>query len=112
MARLSVVADSQVQESAPVTARLAGNGNPAGAMTKLQLEPVCVTVKVWPPMLSVAERGVELGLSAALNATEPGPLPLAPDVTVSHAASLDAVHAQPLATLTETEPLPPAAAIA
>ena len=48
-------------------------------------------------------------LAAALNATGPVPLPLAPDVTVSHAALLLAVHAQPLGAVTVTEPAPPAA---
>ena len=44
--------------------------------------------------------------------TEPLPAPLAPEVMVSHAALLDAVHAQPAPAVTETaDPLPPAAPI-
>jgi len=33
--------------------------------------------------------------AAALNATEPAPLPAAPDVIVNHVALLAAVHVQP-----------------
>jgi hypothetical protein len=40
-----------------------------------------------------------------LNATDPFPVPLAPDVIVSHAALLVAVHAQPAVVVTATEPL-------
>src|SRR6478672_8271140 len=91
-APVSDVPDSQVQELAPLTARLAGTGNPAGVMATLQGAPVCVTVKLWPPIVSVAGRWLLPALGATLNATVPGPLPFAPDVTVSHAALLDAVH--------------------
>ena len=40
----------------------------------------------------------------------PVPLPLAPDVTVSQLALLDAVQAQPAGAVTVTVPVPPAAA--
>jgi hypothetical protein len=47
---------------------------------------------------------------ATLNATDPFPLPLAPDVTVIHDALLLAVHGHPLAAETLTGvPAPPAA---
>ena len=46
-------------------------------------------------------------LAAIANATEPGPVPLAPDVTVIHEAFEAAVHAQVLAVVTVAEPLPP-----
>ena len=49
--------------------------------------------------------------AATLNATEPLPEPLAPEVTVTHAALLLAVQLQPLAADTATVPVPPAAAI-
>jgi hypothetical protein len=58
-----------------------------------------VRTAVWP---------VVLVLAGALNATAPGPVPLAPDVTVSHDALLLAVHAQPLVAVMVTEPVPPA----
>jgi hypothetical protein len=48
--------------------------------------------------------------AAALNATEPLPLPLAPDVTVIHDAPLLAVQAQPVAEVTAKLPDPPPAA--
>ena len=48
--------------------------------------------------------------AAALNPTEPLPLPLAPEVTVIHDAPLLAVHAQPVAEETLKVPDPPPAA--
>ena len=55
----------------------------------------CVTVNVCPPMVRVPLRWVVLALAAALNATVPPPLPLAPLVTVNHAVLLlTPVHAQ------------------
>ena len=59
-------------------------------------------------MLRTAVRPVVLVLAAALNATVPVPVPLAPDVTVSHDALLLAVHPQPLVAVIVTEPVPPA----
>jgi hypothetical protein len=58
----------------------------------------------------VALRDAVLVLAAAVNATVPLPVPLAPPVTVSHAALLVAVHAQPAPAVTPTEPVAPAAA--
>ena len=52
-----------------------------------------------------------LVLAAALNATVPLPLPLAPPVTVSHdVLLLTPVHAQPAGAVTLVEPVPPPAA--
>jgi hypothetical protein len=48
-------------------------------------------------------------LAAAAKVIEPDPLPLAPDVTVSQAALLLAVQAQPPGAATGTFPVPPAA---
>ena len=49
-------------------------------------------------------------LAAALNATVPLPLPLAPLVTVSHdVLLLTPVHAQPAGAVTPVEPVPPPA---
>ena len=59
-------------------------------------------------MLRSAVRPVVLVLAAALNATALVPVPLAPDVTVSHDALLLAVHPQPLVAVMVTEPVPPA----
>ena len=71
--------------------------------------PACVTVKVCPASVKVAVRMDDVVFAAALNATGPAPLPLAPDVTVSHAALLVAVQAHPVGAVTVTEPEPPAA---
>src|SRR6476620_11257132 len=67
-----------------------------------------VTVKVWPAIMSAAERGPPV-VAAALYATVPLPLPLAPEVIVSHAALLVAVQAHPAALVTGTLPVPPPA---
>ena len=79
---------------------------------EVHVTPAWVIVTVWPAIVSVAVRAVALVLAAALNVTVPEPVPLAPAVTVAHAASLLAVHAQPLAAVTVTEPEPPVAATA
>ena len=59
-------------------------------------------------MVIVAERPGPV-VAAALYCTSPVPLPLAPDVIVSHDALLDAVQAQPAPVVTATRPVPPAA---
>ena len=69
-----------------------------------------LTVKVWPPMVSVALRPAPV-LAATENATVPLPVPLAPDVIVIHGALLVAVHAHPLVAVTVTEPVPPPTAM-
>ena len=55
----------------------------------------CVTVNVWPATVMVPVRALP-GFAATLNATDPFPVPLAPEVTVTHATLLLAVQAQPL----------------
>ena len=50
-------------------------------------------------------RDAVAGLAATLYETVPLPLPLAPAVTVIHAALLVAVHAQPAPAVTVTVPL-------
>jgi hypothetical protein len=70
----------------------------------------CVTVNVWPPIVSVPVRGLVFGFAAALNATVPPPLPVAPLVTVSQDVSLlTPVHAQPASVVTVVDPVPPLA---
>jgi hypothetical protein len=69
------------------------------------------TENVWPAIVSVPVRDVVLGFAAALKATVPPPLPLAPLVTVSQdVLLLTAVHAQPASAVTVVDPVPPAAA--
>jgi hypothetical protein len=61
-------------------------------------------------MVRVPVRELVFGFAAALNATVPLPLPLAPLVTVSHDVSLlTPVHAHPAGAVTAVEPVPPAA---
>ena len=60
----------------------------------------------WPPMVRDAWRDVP-ELAATVNATLPGPLPLAPAVIVTHDALLVLDQAQPAAVCTDTLPDPP-----
>ena len=61
-------------------------------------------------MVRVPVRCVVLGFAAALNATVPVPLPLAPLVTVSHEVLLlTPVHAHPASVVTVVDPVPPPA---
>ena len=72
----------------------------------------CVTVNVWPAMVSVPFRGAP-PLAATVNETDPLPLPDAPDVTVIHDTLLTAVHGHTDVVVTFTAgTLPPPAATA
>ena len=83
----------------------------AGLIAYVQGAAACVTENVCPPIVSEPLRCVAFGFAAALNATVPVPLPLAPLVTVSHdVLLLTPVHAQPAKVVTVVEPVPPAAA--
>jgi len=69
------------------------------------------TVNVWPAIVSVPVRALPV-FAATLNETLPSPVPLAPEVIVSHAALLVAVQLQPLVVDTATgDPPPPDALI-
>jgi hypothetical protein len=72
-------------------------------------EPValCVTVNVFPAMVSVPVRLVVAVLAATRNATVPDADPDAPLVTVSHDVWLAAVQAQPAPVVTALFPVPP-----
>ena len=63
--------------------------------------PAWVTVTVWPAMVKVPVRGDVAVLAAMEKATAPFPLPLPPEVMVSHGALLVAVqlHPPPVVTL-------------
>lgn len=97
----------QLQPAAVVTVLLlelapAPGVSAVGETVKLQGDgaPAWVTVTVWPATVSVPVRG-ELAVFAAMeNATPPLPLPVAPDVIVSHAALLAAVQVQPASVVT------------
>jgi hypothetical protein len=62
-------------------------------------------------MVTVPDRDALLGFAATLYETVPLPLPLLPPVTVTQAALLVAVHAQPAAAVTVTVPLVAAAVL-
>jgi hypothetical protein len=70
----------------------------------------CVTVKAFPPIVSVALRDAVVELAATVNPTLPLPLPEAPLEIVTHEAALVADQAQPAVVVSDTVPLPPAAA--
>jgi hypothetical protein len=68
-----------------------------------------VIVKVVAPaIVSVALRAAPV-FGATVNATVPLPLPDAPDEIATKAALLAAVHVHPVAAVTGTDPVPPAA---
>jgi hypothetical protein len=73
--------------------------------------PNWVTVTVWPPTVTVALREDVVVLAVAVTVTVPLPDPLAPLAIDSHDELSVAVHVQPVATVTVTMLLPPAAAI-
>ncbi len=100
----------QAQPAPPVTATEAlppdeGTDRVSGEMPNAQPFP-CVTVTVWFATTSVPDRGGPLAAATA-NVTDPGPLPLAPDVIVIHGSGLDALQAQPAAAVTVTVREPP-----
>jgi hypothetical protein len=69
-----------------------------------------LTVNVCPPIAIVPARVAGFGLAAALKLTVPGPLPLAPVVTVNQLVLLlTAVHEHPVGDVTVVDPVPPAA---
>jgi hypothetical protein len=93
------------------------NGPPAAGAdcavddsVKLQV-PLCVTVSVFPAIVSVPVRGTVVVLAVTLYETVPLPVPLLPPVTVIHdVLLLTPVHPHPLVVVTAAEYEPPAAA--
>jgi len=63
---------------------------------------------VVPEIVSVALRAAPV-FGATVNATVPLPLPDAPDEIATKVALLAAVHVHPVAAVTGTDPVPPAA---
>lgn len=78
-----------------------------GLTVNVQVAPGSVTVKERPPIISVAVLDAVEVLGAAVKATEPEPVPLAPPAIVTHDALLVADHAQPVGAVTATAPPPP-----
>ena len=64
-------------------------------------------MKLLPATVSVAVRDAVVVFADTLKLTVPFPLPLAPMITVTHAALLVAVHEHPAAVVTATVPEPP-----
>ena len=88
----------------------AGTEPLAAESVNVQAMPGCVTLKLCPAIVSVPVRELVLLLAAALNATVPLPVPLAPPVTVSQdVLLLTPVHAHPASDVTPVEPVPPPA---
>jgi hypothetical protein len=83
----------------------AGTDRVSGEMANVHPSP-CRTVTVRPATVMVPDREGPL-VGAAVNPTDPDPLPLSPDVMVIHEAPLDALHAHPAPVVTVTLPLPP-----
>ena len=81
-----------------------------GEMLNAQPAADCVTVKLWPATVSVADRLVVTVFAATLKVTVPLAEPLDPPVTVTQLAPLVAVQAQPVGVVTTTLPVPPAPA--
>jgi hypothetical protein len=84
----------------------------SGVTVNVQDALGCVTRKLLPAIVSVADRGDGAVLAPAAKPTLPEPLPVAPLVMVIHATGLLAVHAQPGDVVTVTRPVPAAAVIA
>ena len=84
-------------------------GCAVGASAYVHGRAAWFTEKVCPAIVSVPLRGVVSGFAAALNATVPLPLPVAPIVTVSQEALLMPVHEQPVGAVTVVDPVPPLA---
>jgi hypothetical protein len=86
---------------------LAGTAWLAGAIAKLH-DVTCVTVNVWPAIVSVPVRAAPV-LAAAVMLTVPLPVPEPPDVTVIQLTFGTAVHEQPALVVTALEPDQPLA---
>src|SRR5436189_239201 len=70
---------------------------------------VWVMVNVYPATISAPDRGPGESFAPADQATIPLPDPLAPEVTVTHEAVLDADHGHPADVATLIVPVPPPA---
>lgn len=82
----------------------------AGLTLNVQAAAACVTVNVFPAIVSVAERDAVVVFAAAVKSAVPPPLPVAPLVIVTHEAALVAFQVQPAPVVTVTAPVPPVAA--
>jgi hypothetical protein len=81
----------------------------AGAIVSVQATPAWLTVKVLPAIVSVPVRGFAVVLAAVVKDAVPLPDPVAPAVTVIHAALLTVVQLHPVGAVTFTLLDPPPA---
>ena len=110
----ALLAAVHAQPVATVTALLplppaAVNDCVVGEIDAVHAAAACVTVNVAPAIVSVPVRLDATVFAATLKPTVPLPEPVAPLVTVIHAALLAAVQAHPVAAVTLLLPVPPAA---
>ena len=68
--------------------------------------PACVTVTVWPAIVTVPVRGAVPAFAVTENCAEPAPVALLPAVIVIQEALLVDVQPQPVLVLTVTLPDP------
>ena len=80
----------------------------SGAIVNVHGAPACVTLNVWPAIVTDPVRCAVPVFAATVTLTVPLPVPPEPTVT-SHAALLVAVHAQVLPVVTATATLSPPA---
>jgi hypothetical protein len=98
----------QAQDVPVVTATLvvsppAGEVRLDGLMANVQAgAPACVTVNVWPAIVSVPVRVVVPAFAATTTLTLPLPVPVMPAPTLSHAALLAVLQVQRLVVVTAT----------
>jgi hypothetical protein len=97
-----VVVTVNVDDPPPVA-----NEAEVGVSVKLHEAAACVTVTVWPAIVTVPVRDVVAVLPATESDTVPLPAPDAPEVTVIQDALLDAVQLQPVVPVTVTVKGPP-----
>jgi hypothetical protein len=98
----------QLDEVVTVTVPLppfAGNVVLLGEIVNVHGAPGWVTVNVCPAIVRVPVRDVVAVFVATLKFTEPPPLPLPPEVIVSHGSFDTAVQLQPVAAFTVTVPV-------
>ena len=101
-----VVAVTEVDDAPPAAATV----RLVGVSVTSHAAAACVIVKGCPATSSVPVLASAVVFAAAVNVTEPLPVPLPPLVTPSHPVAVLAVHAQPAGAVTFVEPLPPPAA--
>jgi hypothetical protein len=78
-----------------------------GVTVKVHGAPPWFTVNVWPAIVSVVDLALDDVFAAAVNATDPFPLPLLPLVIVTQESVLVAVQLHPLGAVTATDPESP-----